>query len=97
MALDEDAIPVRPEVAAACELLGLDPLYLANEGKCVVVCAPESAERALEVLRRHPLGERASRIGTVVDDAHGFVQMRTGFGGARIVDWMAGDPLPRIC
>ena len=97
MLLDEAAIPVRSEVAAACELLGLDPLYVANEGKCIVNCSDEYASMALDALRAHPLGREASRIGKVTEDPHGFVQMITGFGGRRIVDWMAGEQLPRIC
>ncbi len=97
MLLQETAIPVRPQVRAACELLGLDPLYIANEGKCVVVCAAEHAEAALRSLRAHPLGADAAQIGSVVEDAHRFVQMATGFGGRRVVDWMTGEPLPRIC
>jgi hydrogenase expression/formation protein HypE len=97
MLLDELSIPVRSEVAAACELLGLDPLYVANEGKCVVICSEAQADDALRALRAHPLGAEAARIGSVIDDPHRFVQMTTGFGGRRIVDWMAGEPLPRIC
>lgn len=95
--LDEAEIPVKGEVAAACELLGLDPLYVANEGKCIVICSDEQAEIALAALRAHPLGLEAARIGTVTEDPHQFVQMATSFGGRRIVDWMAGEPLPRIC
>ncbi|NND92694.1 MAG: hydrogenase expression/formation protein HypE [Granulosicoccus sp.] len=97
MQLDETAIPIKTQVAAACELLGLDPLYVANEGKCVIICAADQADRAIAILQAHTLGREAARIGTVTDDPHGFVQMKTGFGGARIVDWMAGEPLPRIC
>ena len=97
MVLREEAIPVRPEVTAACELLGLDPLYVANEGKLVCICAAPDAPRVLEAMRAHPLGREAAVIGEVVEDAHGFVQMETGFGGSRIVDWLAGEQLPRIC
>jgi len=97
MMLDEAAIPVNSEVAAACEFLGLDPLYVANEGKLVAVVAAADAERVLAAMRAHPLGQRAARIGSVVDDAHHFVQMTTGFGGRRIVDWLTGEQLPRIC
>lgn len=97
MMLEEDAIPVRPAVAAACELLGLDPLYCACEGRMVVVVAGEDGERALAALRAHPLGREAARIGTVHRDEHHFVQMTTGFGGRRIVDWLTGEQLPRIC
>lgn len=97
MLLEENAIPVNAEVAAACELLGLDPLYVANEGKCIVICQSDQADNALAALRAHPLGKNAAIIGTITKDPHHFVQMTTGFGGKRIVDWMAGEPLPRIC
>ncbi len=95
--LDEDAVPVRPEVAAACELLGLDPLYVANEGKLVAVAAAEAADALLAAMRAHPLGRDAAIIGEVIEDDHHFVQMTTAFGGGRIVDWLAGEQLPRIC
>lgn len=95
--VDEAHIPVHPQVAAACELLGLDPLYLANEGKLLVICAPEDADAALAALRAHTLGANAARIGTVVDDPHRFVQARTPLGGRRMLDWLTGEPLPRIC
>ncbi|MDR3465126.1 MAG: hydrogenase expression/formation protein HypE [Xanthobacteraceae bacterium] len=95
--IDEDAIPVRPAVAAACELLGLDPLYVANEGKLVAVVAPEAAATVLAAMRAHPLGRGAVDIGRVVEDDHRFVQMTTSFGGGRIVDWLSGEQLPRIC
>ncbi len=97
MWLDETAIPVKPQVAAACELLGLDPLYVANEGKLVAICASEVAENLLTVMRAHPLGRDAAIIGEVREDEHCFVQMRTTFGGSRIVDWLTGEQLPRIC
>jgi len=97
MMLDEAAIPVKPAVEAACELLGLDPLYVANEGKLIVICAPTDAERALAALRAHPLGKESCIVGEVIDDAHRFVQMRTALGGRRMVDWLAGEQLPRIC
>ena len=95
--LDEAALPINPAVAAACEFLGLDPLYVANEGKLVAIVAPDDADAALAALRAHPLGARAARIGTVQADTHRFVQMTTTLGGRRIVDWLNGDPLPRIC
>jgi hydrogenase expression/formation protein HypE len=95
--LDEEAIPVKPAVAAACELLGLDPLYVANEGKLVAFVAARSAARVLAAMRAHPLGREAAIIGEAVADEHRFVQMTTGFGGERIVDWLAGEQLPRIC
>ena len=97
MLLDEAAVPIRPQVDAACELLGLDPLYIANEGKLVAVVAPEAADAALAALRAHPLGAEAAVIGTVQADEHRFVQMKTRFGGRRVVDWLSGEPLPRIC
>lgn len=97
MSLQEAAIPVSQTVAAACEFLGLDPLYVANEGKLVVICAPHDAARLLEVMRAHPQGEKAVVIGEVIEDTHGFVQMTTKLGGHRIVDWLAGEQLPRIC
>ena len=95
--VEETAIPVRPQVAAACELLGLDPLYVANEGKLVVVVAAEAAERLLAAMRAHPLGQDSARIGEVIEDDHCFVQMTTAFGGGRIIDWLSGEQLPRIC
>jgi len=97
MLLEEAAIPVLPQVDAACELLGLDPLYVANEGKLVAICAPEAAPAVLAAMRAHPLGGQAAQIGVVTADAHHFVQMETRFGGRRVVDWLAGEQLPRIC
>jgi len=97
IALDEAAIPVKPAVNAACELLGLDPLTIANEGKLVAIVAPEAAGRLVAAMRAHPLGAEAAVIGTVVADERQLVRMRTAFGGERIVDWLAGDQLPRIC
>lgn len=97
MLLDEAAIPVLPQVEAACEFLGLDPLYVANEGKLIAIVPAAQAEALLATMQAHPLGQRAAIVGEVVEDAHHFVQMRTRFGGRRIVDWLAGDQLPRIC
>jgi len=97
MVIDEEALPVREQVAAACEFLGLDPLYVANEGKLVCICAPEAAEKVLAAMRAHPLGGDAVVIGSVEEDPHHFVQMQTAFGGRRIVDWLTGEQLPRIC
>jgi hydrogenase expression/formation protein HypE len=97
MMLEEKALPVNPEVAAACEFLGLDPLYVANEGKLVAIVAADDAEKALAALRAHPLGARATVVGSVHTDPHHFVQMTTAFGGRRIVDWLSGEQLPRIC
>ena len=93
----EDAIPVDTAVRGACELLGLDPLYVANEGKLVAFCEREDAGRLLAAMRSHPLGREAAIIGEVIGDPDCFVQMRTGLGGDRIVDWLAGEQLPRIC
>jgi hydrogenase expression/formation protein HypE len=95
--LYESAIPVNGPVEAACEFLGLDPLYVANEGKLIAICAAEDAERLLAAMRAHPLGKDAAIIGEVQEDAHGFVQMTTKLGGRRVVDWLAGEQLPRIC
>jgi hydrogenase expression/formation protein HypE len=97
MQLQENSIPVNSMVAAACEFLGLDPLYVANEGKLIAICAAEDAERLLEVMRAHPLGVQSAIIGEVIEDDHNFVQMTTHLGGRRIVDWLAGEQLPRIC
>lgn len=97
MMLDEAAIPLRPDVAAACEMLGLDPLYVANEGKLVCLCEAADADKLIALMRTNPLGRDAARIGTVTDDDASLVQMKTGFGGTRVVDWLAGEQLPRIC
>ena len=97
MLLDETAIPVGEEVRGACELLGLDPLYVANEGKLVAVVAPEAADAILAAMRAHPLGRNAALIGTVTDGPPGSVMMRTDFGTTRLVEMLAGDQLPRIC
>lgn len=97
MRIREEDIPMQPEVRAACEFLGLDPLYVANEGKLVAICPPEAAEQLLEVMRAHPLGRNAAIIGEVREDPHHFVEMETVFGGNRMVDWLTGEQLPRIC
>lgn len=97
MRLREADIPIADEVRAACEFLGLDPLYVANEGKLVAICAAEDADRLLAVMRAHPYGRNAASIGVVLDDPHHFVQMDTAFGGRRVVDWLTGEQLPRIC
>lgn len=97
MQLQEDAIPLQPAVRAACEFLGLDPLYVANEGKLIAVCPAAEADAALAALRAHPLGRHAANIGQVVADPHHFVRVRTPFGGERLLDWLAGEILPRIC
>lgn len=93
----EANIPVKPAVAAVCELLGLDPLNVANEGKLIAVVDAAVAPALLERMRAHPLGHDAALIGTVVEDAHQFVEMETKFGGRRVVDWLSGEQLPRIC
>jgi hydrogenase expression/formation protein HypE len=95
--LDETAIPVRPEVHAACAMLGLDPLYVANEGKLVAVVPPRDAEHLLDVMRGHPLGRQAALIGEIVDDHRGMVVLRSFIGGQRVVTMLAGEQLPRIC
>lgn len=95
--IDEEKIPLKPEVAAACEFLGLDPLNVANEGKLVAIVAPEAADAVLAAMLAHPLGGESALIGHVVEDPHCFVQMETSFGGGRIVDWLSGEQLPRIC
>lgn len=95
--IDERAIPVREEVKGACELLGLDPLYVANEGKLVAIVAPGAEDRVLAAMRQHPLGKEARIIGTVTAEHPRLVTMRTTVGPTRIVDMLAGDQLPRIC
>ncbi len=97
IALDEHAVPVHPEVRGACEILGLDPLTIANEGKLIAIVAPEQAEAALAAMRNHPLGQEAVMIGTVQEEPPGMVFLRTEIGGIRVLDMLVGDPLPRIC
>ena len=97
MVLDEEAIPVRPPVAAACELMGLDPLYLANEGKCVALVAPDKAEAILTLMQSTPEGKDAALIGRVTADYPGRVVLKTAIGGERLVEPLSGEPLPRIC
>jgi hydrogenase expression/formation protein HypE len=95
--IEEEAVPVREEVSAACEMLGLDPLYIANEGKLVAIVADDDAERVLSAMRKNPYGREASVIGEVKAERPGRVVMKTGIGSSRIVDMLVGDPLPRIC
>jgi hydrogenase expression/formation protein HypE len=95
--LEEKALPVREQVAAACEILGLDPLYVASEGKLIAVVAPDRAEEALALLRARPLGTEAAIVGEIEPEPKGLVLLQTTFGGSRVVDMLAGDPLPRIC
>jgi len=97
MKLREADIPVDPAVTAACELLGLDPLYVANEGKLICICKQQDANLLLKVMQAHPLGQKAAIIGEVIQDQHNFVQLETNFGGSRVVDWLVGEQLPRIC
>ncbi len=95
--IKEKEIPVRAEVKAACDLLGFDPLYIANEGKMIAIVAPGDAERALEILRGSPYGSAAVQIGVVQAEAAGRVLMKTGLGSTRVVDRLSGELLPRIC
>jgi hydrogenase expression/formation protein HypE len=95
--LDETRLPVAPAVNGACDLLGIDPLYVANEGKLVAVVAPDDVGAALDALRAHPLGRDAAIIGEIHADPPWLVVLLTTFGGTRIVDMLVGDPLPRIC
>lgn len=97
MQLDEKHLPIREGVKAACEFLGLDPLYSANEGKLVAICPPAEASALLNAMRQHPEGREAAIIGQVTEDPQNLVQMQTRFGGQRIIDWLQGDQLPRIC
>jgi hydrogenase expression/formation protein HypE len=95
--VNEDDIPVRPEVRGASELLGIDPMYVACEGRLVAVVDNDCAQAALTALRAHPQGQDAAIIGHVTAEPPGIVQLKTAFGGTRIVDLLVGDPLPRIC
>jgi hydrogenase expression/formation protein HypE len=95
--LFEGDLPVRPQVAAACELLGIDPLYAANEGKLVAFVPAEQSEALLAAMRAHPHGRDAALIGEVVDEGQPYLELETGFGGRRILDWLSGEQLPRIC
>jgi len=97
IALDERAIPVKPAVRSACEMLGLDPLYVANEGKLIALVAPDQAEMMLAAMRAQEAGREATLVGKVVAEHRGLVTARTGIGGTRVVDVPAGELLPRIC
>lgn len=97
MRISESAIPIKPEVKGACELLGLDPLYIANEGKLVAIVPADDAEQLIAAMRISPNGSAAAIIGRVVEDTERMVVMETSFGGNRVVDWLAGEQLPRIC
>ena len=95
--LDESCLPIAPAVVGACDLLGIDPLYVANEGKVVAVVAPGEVDAALAAMQDHPLGRAAAVVGEIAAEPEGLVVLRTSFGGTRIVDMLVGDPLPRIC
>jgi hydrogenase expression/formation protein HypE len=97
MRLDESAIPVQDEVRGACEILGFDPLYVANEGKCLALVAAEAAEAVLAAMRAHPLGRESAAIGVVTAEHAGRVVLRSRVGGQRVVDMLSGEQLPRIC
>jgi hydrogenase expression/formation protein HypE len=97
MVIDEAELPVGEGVASACELLGLDPLNVANEGKLVAFCRPEHSSTLLAAMRAHPLGRDAAIIGEVIADGRTLVRMKTRFGGERVIDWLNGEQLPRIC
>jgi hydrogenase expression/formation protein HypE len=97
VAVDEDRVPVRAEVRAACEILGIDAYHMANEGKLVAVVAPEAADDVLAAMRGHPMGEGAARVGEVVEEPPEMVFIRTALGGHRVLDMLVGDALPRIC
>jgi hydrogenase expression/formation protein HypE len=95
--IDEPSLPVRHEVQSACELLGLDPVYVANEGKAVFFVAPEAADQVLAALRAHPLGRDAARIGRVTAEHKGMLVARTAMGANRVIPTQIGEQLPRIC
>ena len=95
--LEEASLPVTPAVLGACDILGIDPLYVANEGKVVAVVPPDEVDAALAAMRTHPLGCSSAEVGEIAAEPEGIVVLRTGFGGTRIVDMLVGDPLPRIC
>ena len=95
--VDESQVPVRGEVRAACEILGLDPLHIANEGKCIAIVPPQDADAALQAMRDDPLGREAAIIGEIVAGPEDMVVVRTAVGGSRVLDMLVGDPLPRIC
>ncbi len=97
IAIDEDRVLVHDAVRGACEILGLDPMHIANEGKLIAIVPPDQAEAALAAMRSHSLGSEAAIIGEVTDEHDGMVVVRTGIGGSRVLDMLVGDPLPRIC
>jgi len=95
--IEEERLPIRPAVNAACELIGLDPLYLANEGKCIIICDQDGAEEVLQLIRRMPEGKDAALIGWVREKGEGRVSLTTRIGGSRLLEPLTGHPLPRIC
>jgi len=97
IAIEEITVPIRPEVNGACEILGLDPLTIANEGCFIAVVAPEAAETAIYAMQSNPQGSEACIIGEVLAEPQGMVFLRTAMGGHRVLDMLVGDPLPRIC
>jgi hydrogenase expression/formation protein HypE len=97
MLLNEDAIPISEDVKGACEILGLDPLYVANEGKLLAIIAAQDVDLVLSAMKSHPLGKQAAIIGAVIDEHPGMVMMKTRVGGTRVVDMLSGEQLPRIC
>jgi hydrogenase expression/formation protein HypE len=95
--IEEDRLPIRPAVSTACEMIGLDPLYLANEGKCIIICDQDGAEDILQLVRRMPEGRDAALIGWVHEGQDGRVSLTTRIGGSRLLEPLTGQPLPRIC
>lgn len=97
ISLEEANIPIKPEVAATAELLGLDPLHIANEGKLVAICPAEQTKQLLQVMKQHPKGRDAEIIGELIKDENELIQLTTNFGGKRLIEWRYADQLPRIC
>jgi hydrogenase expression/formation protein HypE len=95
--VDEECVPIRQAVRGACEILGLDPLHIANEGKLIAIVPADEADAALDAMREHPLGTASARIGAVAAEPAKMVLLRTAIGGSRVLDMLVGDPLPRIC
>jgi hydrogenase expression/formation protein HypE len=95
--LEEERVPVQSDVRAACEILGLDVMHIANEGKLIAIVPPAEADAALSALREHRLSAAAAIVGEVIADPVDLVLLRTGIGGSRVLDMLVGDPLPRIC
>ncbi|MCJ7694263.1 MAG: AIR synthase-related protein, partial [Anaerolineaceae bacterium] len=95
--IDEETLPIQTAVQTACEMLGFDPLYIANEGKAIIIIPETEVNKALATLKSHPYGKSAMRIGSVVDNSEGIVLLRTPFGTNRILEMQSGEMLPRIC